>query len=76
MVALSEDHPRIVALEYAVQFLGKLLSAQDNADYVGALRTTATQFTEHSGTGSAERGLLAIDIAGALERLADNAQAR
>ena len=73
-MSFSPEHPRIVALEYAVQFLARLLSAQDAAAYSAALRGTADQFIEQSTRGSPDRGLLAVEIAGALNEIADNAQ--
>lgn len=73
-MAFSEDHPRIVALEYAVQFLSRLLRPEDAALYQNALRATGDQFMEQTRSGSPDRALVAVEISAALTALADRAQ--
>lgn len=73
-MAFSADHPRIVALEYAVQALARLLPPAAAEAFDQAMRQAGDDFVVEAGAGP--NGLLAIDISAALNRIADAARER
>jgi hypothetical protein len=81
-MAFSADHPRIVALEYAVQALARLLPPAAAEAFDQAMRQAGDDFVVEAGddfvveAGAGPNGLLAIDISAALNRIADAARER
>jgi hypothetical protein len=89
-MAFSADHPRIVALEYAVQALARLLPPAAAEAFDQAMRQAGDDFVVEAGddfvveagddfvvvAGAGPIGLLAIDISAALNRIADAARER
>lgn len=68
-----ETQARLIALEYAVEFLAKLLPEHDLATLLDAMRQQSDMFAEQVGTA---QGAAALEISVAITELHDRMAGR